>query len=98
MIFPGSLNPRLEELVVACAPAWEIVELATNRENYGRTAAEWRRRLRANKVVIMERWGRRLMSNGDTVWNNYQRYLSTCVRAFENHWSSGVRMRLRRKP
>jgi cyclopropane-fatty-acyl-phospholipid synthase len=99
VIFPGGLNPRLEELVAACAPAWEIVELVTNRENYGRTVAEWRRRMRANQAIIMEKgWGQRVMSNGDTVWNNYERYLSTCVRAFDNHWSSGVRMRLRRKP
>jgi len=99
VIFPGGLNPRLEQLVAAAAPAWEIVELVTNRENYGRTAAEWRGRMRANQAIIMEKgWGHRVMSNGDTVWNNYERYLSTCVRAFENHWSSGVRMRLRRKP
>lgn len=99
VIFPGGLNPRLEELVAASASAWEIVELVTNRENYGRTVVEWQRRTRANRSVIMEKgWGQRLMSNGDTVWNNYERYLSTCIRAFENQWSSGVRMRLRRKP
>lgn len=99
VIFPGGLNPRLEELVSALSPAWEIVELVTNRENYRRTVVEWRRRMHSNQAIIMEKgWGQRSMSNGDTVWRNYERYLSTCIRAFENHWSSGVRMQLRRKP
>jgi cyclopropane-fatty-acyl-phospholipid synthase len=99
VIFPGGLNPRLEQLVAASAPAWEILELVTSRENYGRTVAEWLRRMRANQATIMEKgWAQRLMSNGDTVWNNYERYLSACVRAFDNHWSSCVLMRLRRKP
>lgn len=98
VIFPGGLNPRLEELVAASTSAWEIVELASNRENYGKTVAEWQSRMRANRNTIMERgWGRRLMSDGGTVWDNYERYLSTCIRAFENQWSSGVRMRLRKR-
>jgi cyclopropane-fatty-acyl-phospholipid synthase len=99
VIFPGGLNPRLEELVAACGQCWEIVQLVTRREDYGRTVTEWLRRFHASRTTIMERgWGRQLMSNGDTVWNNYERYLSTCVRAFENHWSSDVQMKLRRKP
>jgi cyclopropane-fatty-acyl-phospholipid synthase len=99
VIFPGGLNPRLEDLIAASASSWEVVELVTHRESYGRTVAEWQQRMLRNRAVIMEKgWGRRLMSNGDTVMNNYERYLSTCVRAFESHWSSGVRMRLRKKP
>jgi cyclopropane-fatty-acyl-phospholipid synthase len=98
VIFPGGLNPRLEELVAACGQSWEIVELVTRRENYGKTVAEWHKRFQANRTVIMDKgWGRQLMSNGDSIWNNYERYLSTCVRAFENHWSSDVQMRLRRR-
>jgi cyclopropane-fatty-acyl-phospholipid synthase len=98
VIFPGGLNPRLEELVAASSFAWEIADLVTNRQNYRNTVVHWQRRFRNNREIIMSKgWGGRLMSNGDTVWNNYERYLSTCIRAFEMHWSSGVRMRLLRK-
>jgi cyclopropane-fatty-acyl-phospholipid synthase len=99
VIFPGGLNPRLEDLVAACGQSWEIVQLVTRREDYGRTVAEWLRRFHASRTTIMDRgWGRQLMNDGNTVWHNYERYLSTCVRAFENHWSSDVQMKLRRKP
>ena len=43
----------------------------------------------------LELKGGKIMSNGETVWKNYDRYLSTCVRAFANHWSSDVQMKLR---
>jgi cyclopropane-fatty-acyl-phospholipid synthase len=88
VIFPGGLNPRLEELICAVNPYWEILEMRTQRESYGRTTAEWLRRLRANEVAIRERWG-------SQVFDDYDRYLSTCVRAFDNHWSSDVQMKLR---
>lgn len=89
VIFPGGLNPRLEELVAAVNPNWEIVELHTRREHYGRTTGEWLRRLRLHEKTIRERWG-------DQVFDDYDRYLSTCVRAFAAHWSSDVQMKLRR--
>lgn len=89
VIFPGGLNPRLEELIVAVRPYWEIVELRTQRESYGRTTAEWLHRLRLSEAVIRERWG-------DQVFEDYDRYLRTCVRAFDQHWSSDVQMKLRR--
>jgi cyclopropane-fatty-acyl-phospholipid synthase len=98
VIFPGGLNPRLEELVAACGQSWEIVQLNTRRVDYGKTTAEWLRRFRANKEKIMASgWGSKVMSNGETVWTNYDRYLSTCVKAFANHWSSDVQMKLRLK-
>jgi cyclopropane-fatty-acyl-phospholipid synthase len=98
VIFPGGLNPRLEELVEACGQSWEIVQLNTRRVDYGKTTAEWLRRFRANKEKIMASgWGTKVMSNGETVWTNYDRYLSTCVKAFANHWSSDVQMKLRKK-
>lgn len=89
VIFPGGLNPRLEELVTAVNPRWEIVELHTRRTHYGRTTAEWLRRLRLHEGTIRARWG-------DQVFEDYDRYLSTCVRAFAAHWSSDVQMKLRR--
>ncbi len=88
VIFPGGLNPRLEELVAAVNPYWEILELKTRRVHYGKTTAEWLRRMRAHETEIRERWG-------DQVFDDYDRYLSTCVRAFANHWSSDVQMKLR---
>ncbi len=98
VIFPGGLNPRLEELVAACGQSWEIVQLNTRRVDYGKTTAEWLRRFRMNKEKIMASgWGDRKMSNGETVWVNYERYLATCVKAFANHWSSDVQMKLRLK-
>jgi len=88
VIFPGGLNPRLEELVAAVNPYWEIVELQTRREHYGKTTAEWLRRMKTHEKKIRETWG-------DQVFDDYDRYLSTCVRAFANHWSSDVQMKLR---
>ncbi len=98
VIFPGGLNPRLEDLVAACGQSWEIMQLVTRREDYGKTTAEWLRRLRLNEQNIMASgWGGRVMRNGETVWTNYERYLTTCVNAFANHWSSLVQMQLRKK-
>ena len=91
VIFPGGLNPRLEELIVAVNPYWEVVEMRTQRESYGKTTAEWLRRMRSHEALIREKWG-------DQLFADYDRYLSTCVRAFENHWSSDVQMKLRLKP
>ncbi|MFO0659625.1 MAG: class I SAM-dependent methyltransferase [Polyangiaceae bacterium] len=88
VIFPGGLNPRLEELVAAVNPYWEIVELKTRREHYGKTTAEWLRRMKVHEAKIRATWG-------DQVFDDYDRYLSTCVRAFANHWSSDVQMKLR---
>lgn len=98
VIFPGGLNPRLEELVAACGQSWELIQLNTRRVDYGKTTAEWLRRFRLNKERIMASgWGARVMTNGETVWTNYERYLSCCVKAFEHHWSSDVQMKLRLK-
>jgi len=87
-IFPGGLNPRLEELIMAVRPYWEVVELRTQRTCYGKTTGEWLRRLRLHEAKIRETWG-------DTVFEDYDRYLSTCVRAFANEWSSDVQLKLR---
>ncbi len=88
-IFPGGLNPRPEEIVQAANPRWEVVQMQTRREHYARTTDEWLRRLRRSEPVIRERWG-------DGVFDDYERYLSTCVRAFERHYSSLAQFELRR--
>jgi cyclopropane-fatty-acyl-phospholipid synthase len=88
VIFPGGLNPRLEELVAAVNPYWEIEELKTRRVHYGKTTGEWLRRMRMHEKDIRAKWG-------NEIYDDYDRYLSTCVRAFANHWSSDVQMKLR---
>lgn len=89
VIFPGGRNPRLEELIMAVRPSWEILELRTQREDYGKTTAEWLRRMREHEAHIRATWG-------DALFDDYERYLDTCVRGFANHWSSDVQMKLRR--
>ncbi len=91
VIFPGGLNPRLEELIMAIRPYWECVEMRTQRISYGKTTAEWLRRMQLHEKEIRQKWG-------DQVYDDYDRYLSTCVRAFDNHWSSDVQMKLRHCP
>jgi cyclopropane-fatty-acyl-phospholipid synthase len=88
-VFPGGLNPRIEEVVQAVNPYWEIMEMHSRREDYRRTTFEWRRRLRQHEGQIRERWG-------DKVFEDYDRYLSTCVTAFEKHYSSLAQYSLRR--
>jgi cyclopropane-fatty-acyl-phospholipid synthase len=89
VIFPGGLNPRLEDIIQAVNPYWEVMQVNTRRQDYGRTTGEWLRRMRRSEKVIRERWG-------DKVFDDYDRYLSTCVRAFEMHYSSLAQYELRR--
>ena len=89
IIFPGGLNPRIEELVVAINPHWELEQIIMRRTDYGKTTAEWYRRLQLHEDTIRSTWG-------DQVYDDYDRYLATCVKAFEKHWSGDVQMKLRR--
>ena len=61
----------------------------TRRTHYQRTTGEWLRRLRLHEETIRKTWG-------DKVFADYERYLSTCVRAFDIHYSSLVQMELTR--
>jgi cyclopropane-fatty-acyl-phospholipid synthase len=88
-IFPGGLNPRVEDVLQAVGPYWEVMSMHTRREHYAKTTAEWLRRLRLGEPIIRKRWG-------DRIFTDYERYLSTCVRAFERHYSSLVQFELRR--
>lgn len=89
VIFPGGLNPRIEELVQAISPNWELEQLIMRRTDYGRTTGEWLRRMRQHEAYIRATWG-------DQLFDDYERYLDTCVRGFANHWSGDVQMKLRR--
>jgi cyclopropane-fatty-acyl-phospholipid synthase len=59
------------------------------RTSYRRTTAEWYRRLLVNETEIRQRWG-------DKVFEEYDRYLSTCVKAMDLYWSGDVQLKLRR--
>ena len=89
VIFPGGLNPRLEDIIQAVNPYWEVMTVKTRREDYGRTTGEWLRRMRLHEKAIRAKWG-------DKVFDDYDRYLSTCVRAFDQHYSSLAQYELRR--
>jgi cyclopropane-fatty-acyl-phospholipid synthase len=88
IIFPGGRNPRLEELIMAIRPYFEVEELRTQRTSYRNTTNEWWEGLKANEAEIRTRWG-------DQVYDDYDRYLGTCVKAFDKYWSSDVQMKLR---
>lgn len=89
VIFPGGRNPRMEELVQAVRPKWEIIELRTQRMDYRNTTAEWLRRMREHEAYIRKTWG-------DQLFDDYERYLDVCVRGFDAHWCSDVQMKLKR--
>lgn len=88
-IFPGGISLRLEDVVSSVGPYWEIVTIRTRREDYARTTAEWLARLVAKEGEIRARWG-------DGVFDDYHRYLRTCVRAFTKHYQSLAQYELRR--
>ena len=88
-IFPGGITPRMEDIVAAVNPYWEIVEVCTRREDYRRTCEHWRTRLRAHEDEIRQRWGGQLFAD-------YDRYLTACVRAFAMHYQSLAQWSLRR--
>jgi cyclopropane-fatty-acyl-phospholipid synthase len=88
-IFPGSIAPRLEDLVAAVAPHWEILELRTGRDDYQRTCEQWLSRLRGHEAHIRARFG-------DERFEEYERYLAACVRSFAMGYVSLCRFALRR--
>jgi cyclopropane-fatty-acyl-phospholipid synthase len=88
-IFPGGLSLRLEDVVMAVNPYWEIMEIKTRREDYSKTCAEWLLRMRNNETLVREKWG-------DKVFDDYDRYLRTCVKGFDKHYQSLAQYSLRR--
>ncbi|MFC8824213.1 SAM-dependent methyltransferase [Streptomyces sp. NPDC057137] len=88
-IFPGGAAPRMEDIVHAVGPYWEIVRLRTRRTDYTRTLGHWRERLRRNEKLIRATWG-------DELFADYDRYLTFCMRAFEQRYHSLAQWSLRR--
>jgi cyclopropane-fatty-acyl-phospholipid synthase len=90
VIFPGGLCPRVEDLVVATNPYYEIVEMYSRRLHYKRTAECWLERLQDNRSTIVRRWG-------PALYADYDRYLTFCVRGFEQNFQSLHQFSLRRR-
>lgn len=88
-IFPGGLSLRLEDVIMSVGRYWEVMEVQTRREHYEKTCAEWLRRMRAHEGHIRRTWG-------DEVFDDYDRYLRTCVTAFQHHYQSLAQYALRR--
>jgi cyclopropane-fatty-acyl-phospholipid synthase len=88
-IFPGGITPRLEDIIAAVNPYWEVLEVKTRRLHYKRTTEHWRQRLRDHEKLIRDRWGSQL-------FEDYDRYLSTCIRGFEMHYQSLAQYSLKR--
>jgi len=90
VIFPGGLCPRVEDLIVAVNPYYEVVEMYSRRHHYKRTAECWLSRLQANRETVERRWGSGLYAD-------YDRYLMFCVRAFAQNFQSLHQFSLRRR-
>jgi len=90
VVFPGGLCPRAEDLVVAVNPYYEVMEMHSRRLHYQRTAGHWLERLQRNRRIIEDRWGRELFTG-------YVRYLTFCVRAFDQNFQSLHQFSLRRR-
>ncbi len=88
-IFPGGITPRLEEIITAVNPYWEVIEVKTRRVHYQKTTAEWLKRLHDHEAHVRATWG-------DKVFDDYDRYLATCVRGFEKHYQSLAQYALKR--
>jgi cyclopropane-fatty-acyl-phospholipid synthase len=88
-IFPGGITPRLEEIIAAVNPYFEVLECKSRRLHYERTCEHWRQRMRDHKDVVVAKWGQKL-------FDDYDRYLSTCIRGFEMHYQSLAQYSLRR--
>jgi cyclopropane-fatty-acyl-phospholipid synthase len=60
VVFPGGLNPRIEEIIAAISPSWELEKLIMRRKDYGKTTGEWYRRLQLHEQTIRAQWGDRV--------------------------------------
>ena len=88
-IFPGGITPRMEDIVIAVNPYWEVKQVTTRRVDYQKTCAHWLEGLKRSEDFIRGKWG-------SQVFEDYDRYLSTCVRAFDMHYQSLAQWQLKR--
>ena len=88
-IFPGAISPRLEVIAAAVSPHWEILEVHTRREHYRDTSQAWLDRLIANRDRVVA-------ESSEALFDDYRRYLSACVRSFDEGYQSLAQLVLRR--
>ncbi|HEY2517960.1 MAG TPA: class I SAM-dependent methyltransferase [Polyangiaceae bacterium] len=88
-IFPGGLSLRLEDVIQSVTPHWEVMEMRVRRIDYQKTCQAWLDRLRDHQALIEKKWGPQTFAD-------YDRYLSTCVNAFDKHYQSLAQYQLRR--
>lgn len=88
-MFPGGFAVRLAEVMESVSRYWEVVEVKTRRLDYLRTCDQWLARLRRHEADVRARYG-------DRVFEDYDRYLSACVTAFDKHYVSLAQYSLRR--
>jgi cyclopropane-fatty-acyl-phospholipid synthase len=88
-IFPGGMSLRLEDVIMSVTPYWEVMDVKTRRTDYQKTCAAWLERLRDHEKEIRAKWG-------SEVFQDYDRYLATCVNAFDKHYQSLAQYSLRR--
>jgi cyclopropane-fatty-acyl-phospholipid synthase len=88
-IFPGGISLRLEDVVTSVNPYWEIMDVKTRRTDYQKTCQHWLNRMVDHKDMIVRKWGQQ-------TFDDYDRYLSTCVNAFDKHYQSLAQYQLRR--
>ncbi len=88
-IFPGGLSLRLEDVVQSVSPYWEIMQVQTRREDYRKTCEAWLRGLRSHEAHVRSAFG-------DAIFEDYDRYLRTCVIAFAKRYQSLAQFALKR--
>lgn len=88
-MFPGGFAVRLSEVMESVSRYWEVIEVKTRRLDYLRTCEQWLERLRQHEPEIRERFGNR-------IFEDYDRYLSACVTAFDKQYVSLAQYSLRR--
>jgi cyclopropane-fatty-acyl-phospholipid synthase len=88
-IFPGAITPRLEAIMAAVNPYWEVVSLQMRREHYSRTCAAWRANLNRNREEIVLRWG-------EARFTEYDSYFKACIDSFDAGYTSLAQISLRR--
>ena len=81
IIFPGAVTPRVEDIIVAAIPYYEVMEMHSRRFHYKRTCEHWLSGVEKHEATIIKRWGQQ-------VFDDYTRYLTTCINAFEHNWQS----------
>lgn len=88
-IFPESDFVRLVELVEASEFLFEVELLRNDPADYERTCQEWLRRLRENRSAA-------LAAAGQTVTNDWERYLELSVRGWKLRSTHLLRLTMRR--